>query len=65
MSRPMFIHLDMSTGGSGNGDKTGIAGVWITGKRSSGGLDASKELEFKLAFSVSIKAPKGFQISFE
>jgi hypothetical protein len=27
MSRPMFIHLDMSTGGSGNGDKTGIAGV--------------------------------------
>jgi hypothetical protein len=65
MSRPLFIHLDMSTGGSGNGDKTGIAGVWITGKRNSGGADASKELEFKLAFSVSVKAPKGFQISFE
>jgi hypothetical protein len=27
MARPLFIHLDMSTGGSGNGDKTGIAGV--------------------------------------
>ena len=60
-SRPLFIHLDMSL----SGDKTGIAGVWITGKRNSGSADASKELEFKLAFSVSIKAPKGFQISFE
>jgi hypothetical protein len=26
-ARPLFIHLDMSTGGSGNGDKTGIAGI--------------------------------------
>lgn len=26
-SRPLFIHLDMSTGGKGSGDKTGIAGV--------------------------------------
>ena len=65
MSRPLFIHLDMSTGGQGNGDKTGIAGVWITGKRNTGANDASKELEFKLAFSVSVKAPKGYQISFE
>ena len=65
MSRPLFIHLDMSTGGQGNGDKTGIAGVWITGKRNSGATEASKELEFKLAFSVSVKAPKGYQISFE
>lgn len=62
MSRPMYIHLDMST----SGDKTGIAGVWITGKRpSQGDEDTSKELQYKLAFSVSIKAPKGFQISFE
>ena len=38
----------------------------FTGKRPQKvGEDASKELEFKLAFSVSIKAPKGFQVSFE
>lgn len=62
MSRPLFIHLDMSL----SGDKTGIAGVWITGKRPPvAGAPPSKELEFKLAFSVSIKAPKGFQVSFE
>jgi hypothetical protein len=60
--RPLFIHLDMSL----SGDKTGIAGVWITGKRPQKvGEDPSKELEFKTAFSVSIKAPKGFQVSFE
>ena len=62
MSRPLFIHLDMSL----SGDKTGIAGVWITGKRPQKvGEDPSKELEFKVAFSVSVKAPKGFQVSFE
>ena len=62
LTRPLFIHLDMSL----SGDKTGIAGVWITGKRPQKvGEDPSKELEFKTAFSVSIKAPKGFQVSFE
>ncbi len=62
MSRPLFIHLDMSL----SGDKTGIAGIWITGKRPQKvGEEPSKELEFKLAFSVSVKAPKGFQVSFE
>lgn len=62
ISRPLFIHLDMSL----SGDKTGIAGVWITGKRPPvAGAPPSKELEFKVAFSVSIKAPKGFQVSFE
>jgi len=62
LTRPLFIHLDMSL----TGDKTGIAGVWITGKRPSVvGEEPSKELEFKLAFSVSVKAPKGFQVSFE
>lgn len=62
LARPLFIHLDMSL----SGDKTGIAGVWITGKRpQTVGGDPSKELEFKLAFSVSVKAPKGFQVSFE
>ena len=62
LARPLFIHLDMSL----SGDKTGIAGIWITGKRPQAvGEDPSKELEFKLAFSVSVKAPKGFQVSFE
>lgn len=64
LSRPLFIHLDMSI----TGDKTGIAGIWITGKRprkADSTEDPSKELEFKVAFSVSVKAPKGFQVSFE
>ena len=62
MARPLFIHLDMSL----SGDKTGIAGVWITGKRpTQPGETPSKELEFKVAFSVSVKAPKGYQVSFE
>jgi hypothetical protein len=61
IARPLFIHLDMSL----SGDKTGIAGVWITGKRPGNDEDPSKDLQFKLAFSVSVKAPKGFQVSFE
>lgn len=62
LKKPLFIHLDMSL----SGDKTGIAGVWITGKRpATVGAPPSKELEFKAAFSVSVKAPKGFQVSFE
>ena len=61
MARPLFIHLDMSL----SGDKTGLAGVWITGKRPGNDEDPSKDLQFKLAFSVSVKAPKGFQVSFE
>ena len=61
-SRPMYIHLDMSI----SGDKTGIAGVWIKGKKPPvEGQPASRELYYQLAFSVSIKAPKGYQISFE
>ena len=64
-ARPMFIHLDMSSGSLGKGDKTGIAGVWITGKRPSvEGEDITREMYYKVAFSVSIKAPKGFSISF-
>ena len=62
MSKPLFIHLDMSI----SGDMTGIAGTWITGKKVS--VDESqqaKDLSFRLAFSTSIKAPKGRQISFE
>lgn len=61
-SKPLFIHLDMSV----TGDKTGIAGVFIKGKKPS--IDPSlqsNDLFYSLAFSVSIKAPKGRQISFE
>lgn len=71
LSRPLFIHLDQSLGSGGKGDKTGIAGVWITGKESNTKLigesidqDLASDLHYKLAFSVSIKAPKGNNISF-
>lgn len=58
-SRPMFVHLDMSI----SGDKTGIAGVWILGKKQMPDSDA-REMYYELAFNVSIKAPKGYQVSF-
>ena len=62
ISKPLFIHLDMSI----SGDKTGIAGVWIIGKRPTKENETqSKELFYQLAFSVAIKAPKGHQVSFE
>ena len=61
MNKPLFVHLDMSI----SGDMTGIAGVWISGKKASNGTDQAKDLSFRLAFSTSIKAPKGRQISFE
>lgn len=61
-SRPLFVHLDMSI----SGDKTGIGGVWIKGKRPpTENQPASKDLIFQAAFNVSIKAPKGYQVSFE
>lgn len=61
-SRPLYIHMDMSV----SGDKTGIAGTWIADKKlPKEGEVASKELHFQLAFSVSVKAPKGHQVSFE
>ena len=59
--KPLYIHLDMSL----TGDMTGIAGVWIAGKKVSTDNNQSKDLRFRLAFSTSIKAPKGRQISFE
>ena len=62
MNKPLFIHLDMSV----SGDMTGIAGVWIKGKKvSTEGVNQANDLFYSLAFSVSIKAPKGRQISFE
>lgn len=62
-SRPLYVHLDMSV----SGDKTGIGGVWIIGKKDKveEGRPASKDLRYRLAFNTSIKAPKGHQISFE
>ena len=49
-----------------SGDKTGIAGVWIKGKKPHvDGEPENKDLYYQLAFSVSVKAPKGYQISFE
>lgn len=59
--KPLYIHLDMSI----SGDKTGIAGVWITGKKPTTDGSPSKDLFYQLAFVVSVKAPKGYQVSFE
>ena len=62
MSKPLYVHLDMSI----SGDMTGIAGVWIVGKKpSTDEATQSRDLSFRVAFSTSIKAPKGRQISFE
>ena len=61
-SKPLFIHMDMSV----SGDKTGISGVWIIGKKPpQPNQPESKDLIYQSAFSVAIKAPKGFQVSFE
>lgn len=59
---PLFVHLDMSL----SGDRTGIAGIWIKGKKVSNDEETqSNDLFFTTAFCVAIKAPKGRQISFE
>lgn len=59
---PLYVHLDMSI----SGDKTGIAGTWIKGKKvTTENEPQSKDLVFQPAFSVSVKAPKGYQVSFE
>ncbi len=61
-SKPLFVHLDMSI----SGDKTGIGGVFIYGKKPSENQNqAAKDLYFQTAFGVSVKAPKGYQVSFE
>lgn len=60
--KPLYIHMDLSE----SGDKTGIAGVWIVGKKpSSPDQPISKDLFYRLAFCVSVKAPKGHDIDFE
>jgi len=60
MEHPLYVHLDMSK----SGDKTGIAGIWIMGKQPDKDSNPG-EMYYKLAFSVSIAAPKGYQISME
>lgn len=61
-SKPLYIHLDMSI----SGDKTGIAGVFAIGKKySDNPNEQSRDMFYGLGFSVSIKAPKGRQVSFE
>lgn len=61
-SKPLYIHLDMSL----SGDRTGIAGVWIKGKKpSTENEPLANDLYYQLAFSVAVKAPRGFQVSFE
>lgn len=59
--KPLFIHLDMSL----SGDRTGISGIFILGKKPGLGTEInSKELYYQEAFHVAIKAPKGYQVSF-
>lgn len=61
-AKPLFVHLDMSM----SGDKTGIAGTWIVGKKPTEvDGEESKDLFYQLAFSFAVKAPKGYQVSFE
>lgn len=62
LSKPLYIHLDMSL----SGDRTGIAGVWIKGKKPTPeGQVQSKDLFYQIAFSVGIQAPRGYQVSME
>lgn len=61
-SKPLYIHLDTSK----IGDNTGIGGVWTIGKKPKvEGEDSSRELFYQVAFDVAIKAPKGYEISFD
>ena len=61
-SKPLYIHLDLSK----TGDKTGISGVYVIGKSPKiEGESSTKEMFYQVAFSVAIKAPKGYEISFD
>ena len=60
--KPLYIHLDMSI----SGDKTGIGGVFQRGKRPpKEGEPPSKDMFYTIAFNVSVKAPRGYQVSFD
>ena len=59
--KPLYIHFDMSI----TGDRTGIGGTFIVGKKPGLSQDVnSKELYFQVAFYVAVQAPKGWQVSF-
>ena len=61
-SKPLFVHMDMSI----SGDKTGIGGVFQRGKKPpKEGEPSSKDMYYTIAFNVSVKAPRGYQVSFE
>lgn len=61
-NKPLYVHFDMSI----SGDKTGIGGVFIEGKKPPvNGEAPSKDLYFRAGFNVSVKAPRGWQVSFE
>ena len=61
-SKPLYVHLDMSI----NGDKTGIGGVFVVGKKQpTPDQPVSKDLLLRAGFNVSVKAPRGYQVSFE
>lgn len=60
--KPLYVHLDMSI----SGDKTGIGGVFVTGKKPPKPNEpVSKDILLQAAFNVSVKAPRGYQVSFE
>lgn len=61
MAKPLYVHLDLSK----SGDKTGIAGVWAMGKSQSGDGREAESMRYRVAFSVSVQAPKGYEISFD
>lgn len=61
LSKPMYVHLDLSK----SGDKTGIAGVWAMGKSQSEDGREAESMRYRVAFSVSVQAPKGYEISFD
>lgn len=60
--KPLYIHLDLSL----SGDKSGIGGVWVNGRKDVEDKDGniSSSVTFLQAFSVSVKAPRGDQIPF-
>lgn len=61
-NKPLFVHMDMSI----SGDKTGIGGVFQRGKKPpKEGEPSSKDMYYTIAFNVSVKAPRGYQVSFE
>lgn len=61
-TKPLYVHLDMSI----SGDKTGIGGVFVIGKKQpTPEQPVSKDLILRAGFNVSVKAPKGYQVSFE